>query len=269
VPPVEGGDRSMPEGDGPDRKEISSRDDVLFEQLLDDIQRATASLAVSLKTCRRSSDNPVFRMSAEQQFESAFRTTTSLMELPTVAYDEEATHRMEEGLATFLQLVPQITWMGAEARLTQLFQERANAICAPDRLKTEGRACAAFVSLLETRVRLPAIEPARSPAPSAVAEVVAAPAGPVVLRETIFTRDEGSSHHALVGAMYLDFLIHARGLQEEEARQHLSPAALVGFAQSIDKALAGYVGVVAFRIVRNGEKVEIQLRRLAASQPAT
>lgn len=245
--------------------ELGSRDDVQVERLLEDLQHATMSLAISLKSCKRSTDNVVLRMSAEQQFESAMRHAAPLLALVPVAYDPDVARRTTEILAPFLDLVPQLHWMPAGERVTKLFQDAANAAFAEQKIKVEGRPDAAFEALLATRAAIPAPAPepppADDPAPAASAE-------PVVLFEAVFTHGDGeASHHALVGRMYVAFLVHVRGLAEDAAMRSISPAALLGFAQSIDKTLAGYEGVVAFRIVRKDDKGNAQLLRLAAKPP--
>jgi hypothetical protein len=249
----------------PPGKELSSRDDLLLEQQLADLHQATLTLAISLKSCRRSTDNIVLRMSAEQQFESAMGHVGPLLGLSPVMHDVDAARRVTEALAPFFDLVAQLHWTPAGSRIVAAFQEAANMAFADPKVKVEGRPCQAYEALLATRATIPvaAPPPPQDAAPSATP--VAAPDPPVVLYEATFTQGDGQpSHHALVGGMFLAFLVHVRGLSEEEARQKVSPAALIGFAQSIDKALADYEGVVAFRIVRKDGKGDAQLLRLAA-----
>jgi hypothetical protein len=205
-------------------------------------------------------------MSAEQQFESAMLHVAPLIELVPVAHDPDVTRRANEALTPFLDLVPQLHWMPAVERVSTLFQGVANRAFAEQRLKVEGRPCAAFEALLATRATIPAT--AQEAPPADAAPVPPAPAEPVVLFEAVFTHGDGqASHDALVGRMYVAFLVHVRGLSAEAAMQGISPAALLGFAQSIDKTLADYEGVVAFRIVRLDGKGSAQLLRLAARPP--
>lgn len=250
-------------GDAPDRAELGSRDDVLFDQGLEALRTATASLAISLKTCRRSTDNPVFRMSAEQQLQQGMQQLRQLFSLPSVPYEEDAGQRLGDALAPFVQLVAQVTWLpAADAEVTTLFQERADAVFAPDRIAVVGRPSRTFATLLASRARLPEPPPST---PSPEQPVPPAPDAPVLLHETLFTHGGGQgSPQPHVGGMYLAVLVHVRGLSEQQAKQSISPAALMGFAQSIEKALGGQAGLVAFRIVRANGKVEMQLRRMSS-----
>ena len=260
--------------------ELSSRDDVLLERLLDDVRHATLSLAVSLKACKRSSDNMVLRLSAEQQFESALSQVAPLLGLASVVHDDEVARRTDQTLTPFLALVPQLHWMPWSARLTTIFQDAANLAFGEQALKVDGRPCATFEALLLTRAILPVV--VERPPPADASSMPAAPltrgvtelvthreaSKPVVLFEAVFTQGEGqASHDALVGRMYMAFVVHVRGFTEEAARRALSPAALLGFAASLDKALVGYEGVVAFRIVRKDGKCDAQLLRLAGRPP--
>ncbi len=245
-------------------KELSSRDDVRIESLLEDLQHATVAFAISLKSCKRSAENVVLRMSAEQQFESAMLHAAALLALVPVAHDPAVAGRTAEALEPFLALVPQVHWMPAGERVTQLFQNAANAAFHEEKVKVEGRPCAAFEKLLATRATIPVVAEESQPESPAPPPPAAEPA----LFEAVFTHgDAEPSHHGLIGSMYIAFLVHVRGVPEADARQKLSPTALLGFAQSIDKALAGYKGIVAFRIVLKDGKPDAQLLRLAAKPP--
>jgi hypothetical protein len=238
---------------------------VLFDRGLEELQQSTAALAVSLRTSRRNTDNPVFRLSAEQQFADGLRWLCQLLALPAVPYDAEGGRRLSDALAPFLQLVPQIHWSAADAQVTALFQEQADVLFALEKVAVVGRPSSTFETLLATRATIPAAAPGSGTVAPAASP---APEEPVLLHETLFSHGAGQgSQLAHVGSMYLAVLVHVRGLTQEQASKSISPAALMGFAQSLDAALAHHVGPAAFRIVRTSDKLEMQLRRMS-SRPA-
>lgn len=235
--------------------QVSARADLRLEQVIDELHRTTATLAISLKTLRRNPDNAVFRASAEQQFDTGKLQVQAVLSFPAVAFSEDAALQAAQAVSPFVELCRQLDGQRHEAEIRETCQVVADVLFDPKRLAADGRPCQAFEDLLSRHARLPAHVPADVPPPAA----------PEVLFERTFSHGAGTvTHEGFVGEMYIAYLQHVKGMTPDQVKTALSPAGLTGFAHSLEKALAGHAGLVTFRIVREaGHEPKVELHRAA------
>ena len=246
----------MSAADDQQSKEVQTRADLRLEQLADELHRTTETLAISLRTLRKNPGNIVFRASVEQQYHVGKLQVAAVLSFPAVAHSDDAAKIAEASMAPFIELCHQLDWLPFTREMNETCQTLVDALFGPERVAVEGRPCGTFESMMSRHARVPEL-PASLPEVGAVAEV---------LLERSFTHGQGTvSHEAFIGDMFLAFMQHVRGMSADEAKKHLTPAALIGFAQSLEKALAGYAGVVRFRIVREAGAARVVLHRATPS----
>jgi len=247
-------------GDDRDHAGLGSADDVRLERLLEDLHATATTLALSLKALSRSPDNPVYRASAEQQAQVGREQVLEVLRFEAVAHSDEAAAEAVRGIEAFFELAEQLGAERARAQVAELFQGVVATLFDETGPGGHERPCETLCELLATWVELP--EP--PPAPEAP---VAPPAQPQVLFEQTFTHEDAGAAKPWLPGLLMAVLQLVRGLSREDAASSLHAQSLIGFDQSLQKALGDYRGPVTLRILSDGDnapRIEL-LRRVSPS----